>query len=49
MGIILEIINIVSLIFKLILMIFSGWKFLTGDSEKNSTLYWGILFVATIV
>lgn len=49
MQILFEIMNVLSLIFKLLLMIYSGWKFLTGDSEKNSTLYYGILFVATLV
>lgn len=49
MQILLEIISIVALIFKLILMIYSGCKFFSGDKEKNSTLYYGILFVATLV
>lgn len=49
MQILFEIMNAVSLIFKIILMIYSGLKFLGGDKEKNSTLYWGILFVATLV
>lgn len=49
MQIIFGIIEVVALIFKLILMIYSGWKFFGGDKEKNSTLYYGILFVATLV
>lgn len=49
MQILFEIMNVVALLFKLILMIYSGWKFLSGNKEKNSTLYYGILFVATLV
>lgn len=44
-----DIIEILSLIAKTVIMIYSGWKFITGDSDKNSTLYYGILFVATLV
>lgn len=49
MQILFDIIDILSMITKIIIMIYSGWKFLTGDSDKNSTLYYGILFVATLV
>lgn len=49
MKILFEIINVITLIFKLILMFYAGWKFFSGDKEKNSTLYYGILFVATLV
>ena len=49
MQILIEIMNVVALIFKLILMFYAGWKFFGGDKEKNSTLYYGILFVATLV
>ena len=49
MQILFEIIDIVCLITKMILMIYSGWKFLSGNKEKNSTLFYGILFVATLV
>ena len=49
MQILFEIMSAISLMLKLILMIYSGWKFLSGDREKNSTLYYGILFVATMV
>lgn len=49
MQILLDVIEILSLIIKTIIMIYSGWKFLRGDSDKNSTLYYGILFVATLV
>ncbi len=49
MQILFEIIEIVFLITKIILMIYSGWKFLSGDKESNSTLFYGILFVATLV
>nr|DAS42828.1 MAG TPA: hypothetical protein [Caudoviricetes sp.] len=49
MEIVLGIIDIVATIFKIILMFYSGWKFLAGDKEKNSTLYYGILFIATLV
>lgn len=49
MQILFEIIGFLSLITKLILMIYSGIKFFGGDKEKNSTLYYGILFVATLV
>lgn len=49
MQILFEIMNVASLLFKLILMIYSGWKFLRGNKEEVSTLYYGILFVATLV
>ena len=49
MQILFEIVEMVLLIAKIILMIYSGWKFLSGDKEKNSTLFYGILFVATLV
>lgn len=49
MQILFEIMNVVALIFKFILMIYSGIKFFGGDKEKNSTLYYGIIFVATLV
>lgn len=49
MQIIFGFIEVVTWIFRLILMIYSGWKFFGGDKEKNSTLYYGILFVATLL
>ena len=49
MQILFETMNVVALIFKLIFMFYAGWKFFGGDKEKNSTLYYGILFVATLV
>lgn len=49
MQIIFDVIEILSLITRIITMIYAGYKFLTGDSNKNSTLYYGILFVATLV
>jgi hypothetical protein len=49
MKTIYEVLEIISLICKMVLMIYSGWKFFGGDKEKNSTLYYGILFVATLV
>jgi len=49
MQIIFGIMDVVSLIFRIILMFYSGWKFFGEDKEKNSTLYYGILFVATLV
>lgn len=49
MQIIFGIIEAVALIFRIILMFYSGWKFFGGDKEKNSTLYYGIIFVATLV
>lgn len=49
MQILLDIIEILSLIAKIIIMIYAGYKFFTGDSDKNSTLYYGILFIATLV
>lgn len=36
-------------IIRLVLMIYSGWKFLSGDIKNNATLWYGILFVATLV
>lgn len=49
MQILFDIIDILSMITKVIIMIYSGCKFLRGDSDKNSTLYYGILFVSTLV
>lgn len=49
MQVLSEIIEIVFLTTKIILMIYSGLKFLSGDKEKNYTLFYGILFVATLV
>ena len=49
MQMLFDIIGILGMGAKLIIMLYSGWKFLCGDSDKNSTLYYGILFVATLV
>ena len=49
MQVLSEIIDFVFLTTKIILMIYAGLKFLSGDKEKNSTLFYGILFVATLV
>lgn len=49
MHILFDIIDILCLITKMILMIYSCWKFLNGNKEKNSTLFYGILFVATLM
>lgn len=49
MQILLDVIEILSLTARILIMIYAGCKFLTGDSDKNSTLYYGILFVSTLV
>nr|DAU83140.1 MAG TPA: hypothetical protein [Caudoviricetes sp.] len=49
MRLFLLILGFIFEIIRLVLMIYSGWKFLSGDKKKNSTLYYGILFVATLV
>ena len=49
MQVLSEIIDFVFLTTKIILMIYAGLKFLSGNKEKNSTLFYGILFVATLV
>ncbi|MBD9081995.1 MAG: hypothetical protein EGR48_00240 [Lachnospiraceae bacterium] len=49
MQLFLLILGFIFEIIRLVLMIYSGWKFLSGDKKKNSTLYYGILFVATLM
>ena len=49
MHIVFQILYLISIITKLVLMIYSGWKFLSGDIKNNATLWYGILFVATLV
>ena len=49
MDIVFQILGLISITTKLVLMIYSGLKFLGGDKEKSSTLWYGILFVVTLV
>nr|DAU23429.1 MAG TPA: hypothetical protein [Bacteriophage sp.] len=49
MDIVFQILDLIFLTAKLVLTIYSGLKFLGGDKEKSSTLWYGILFVATLV
>lgn len=48
MNIAFQIMELISIIAKLVLMIYSGWKFFSGDIKNNATLWYGILFVATL-
>lgn len=45
----MQIMNILCLISKIILMIYFGYKFLSGDKEKRSTLWYGLAFIATLI
>lgn len=47
--IICDMIDILGLTVKLILMIYGGWKFLLGDKDNKETLWYGVLFIATMV
>ncbi len=46
---ILTVITCLGAIAKLILMIYSGWRFFTGKPDDNATLWCGILFLATLI
>lgn len=49
MNIVFQILDLISIITKIVFMIYSGLKFFLGDKKNNTTLWYGILFVATLV
>lgn len=34
---------------KIVLMIYFGWKFLSGNKEKISTLWYGLALIAALI
>ncbi len=49
MYIVFQTLKLIFLTIKLVMMVYSGWEFLSGDKKNNATLWYGILFVATLV
>lgn len=48
-DLIMSLIILLRLIGKLILVMYTGYKVLKGDKNDISTMYYGILFVATLL
>lgn len=49
MYIVFQTLKLIFLTIKLVMMVYSGWKFLSGDKKNNATLWYGIMFVAMLV
>lgn len=49
LDLIMSLIILLRLLAKLILVIYTGHKVLKGDKNDISTMYYGILFVATLL
>lgn len=41
--------GIVLMAIKCVMIIYAGWKFLTEDKEKISTLWYGMLLIALMM
>lgn len=44
-----EIFDLILAIFKLVIVIVCGYKFITGDMNENKTLYYGILALMCMI
>lgn len=49
MYIVFQTLKLIFLTIKLVMMVYSGWKFLSGDKKNNATLWYEIMFVAMLV
>lgn len=41
--------EIVLMVIKFVVFLYAVWKFMTGDKEKISTLWYGILLIGLLI
>ncbi len=45
----MKIIEIILVIIRCVIFLWAGWKFVTGDKEKISTLWYGMFLITLMI